>query len=162
MAVSKAKKSEILADLQKTVKDSASIVFVHFHGLTMAQTDEMRKALHAQNVGYTVAKKTLAKKAITEAGFEGTMPELPGEMAVAYGVDALAPAREIQSFAKKFDNRVEIVGGVFEGKIMDKAAMMTIANIPPLQTLRGMFLNIINSPIQRFAIALSAVAAKKS
>src|SRR3990167_7338986 len=33
--------------------------------------------------------------------------------------------------------------------------------IPSLQTLRGMFVNVINSPIQGLAIALDAIAKKK-
>ena len=39
--------------------------------------------------------------------------------------------------------------------------MISIATIPPLQVLRGMFLNVINSPIQRFAIALGQIAESK-
>jgi ribosomal protein L10 len=44
---------------------------------------------------------------------------------------------------------------------MDAAAMMSIATIPPLQTLRGMFVNLINSPIQRFAVVLDQIALAK-
>jgi hypothetical protein len=39
---------------------------------------------------------------------------------------------------------------------------LSIATIPPLQTLRGMFVNIINSPIQRFAVALDQIAKKNA
>jgi len=39
--------------------------------------------------------------------------------------------------------------------------MNEIANIPSLDVLRGMFVNIINSPIQRTAIALGQIAEKK-
>jgi ribosomal protein L10 len=38
---------------------------------------------------------------------------------------------------------------------------MSIATIPPLQTLRGMFVNLINSPIQRFAVVVNAIAEKQ-
>ena len=40
--------------------------------------------------------------------------------------------------------------------------MVAIASIPPLQTLRGMFAQLLNSPRQRFAVVLSAVAETKS
>jgi len=39
--------------------------------------------------------------------------------------------------------------------------MQEIATIPSLQVLRGMFVNVINSPIQGLAIALNAIAQKK-
>jgi hypothetical protein len=38
---------------------------------------------------------------------------------------------------------------------------MSIATIPPLQTLRAMFVNLINSPIQRMAVVLDQIAAVK-
>lgn len=162
MAISKAKKKDILDGLNTIVKDSGSVVFVNFHGLPMNDTTELRKALHAKEVGYTVAKKTLTRKAFAEAKIEGDMPELTGELALVYGKDMVAPAREVYAFQKKFDNKVSILGGVFEGKYMDKAGMMMVAQIPSIDTLRGMFVNIINSPIQRLAVSLSEIAKKKA
>jgi hypothetical protein len=40
--------------------------------------------------------------------------------------------------------------------------MNSIATIPPLPVLRGMFVNVINSPIQSLVIALSKVAEIKA
>ena len=39
--------------------------------------------------------------------------------------------------------------------------MQSIADIPGMKTLQGMFVNIINSPIQSLAVALSQIADKK-
>ena len=50
---------------------------------------------------------------------------------------------------------------MFEVKYMNASEMMSIATIPPLQTLRGMFVNLINSPIQRFAVVLDQIALTK-
>ena len=89
---------------------------------------------------------------------------LDGEVAAAYGggQDATAAARLVFEFGKKLTNRVQILGGIFEGKIVDKAAMEEIATIPSMQVLRGMFANVINSPRTRFAIVLSKVAETKT
>ena len=38
--------------------------------------------------------------------------------------------------------------------------MTVIASIPSMQVLRGMFVNVINSPIQGLVIALNAIAVK--
>ncbi len=89
------------------------------------------------------------------------MPELPGELALAFGDDELSPARGIFDFQKKLEGRVNIMGGVFEGAYKTREEMTVIASIPPLDVLRGMFVNIINSPIQRFAVALDQIALKK-
>jgi len=66
------------------------------------------------------------------------------------------------AFQKGHKENIEIVGGVFEGRYMNASEMMSIATIPPLQTLRAMFVNLINSPIQRFAVVVNAIAQKQN
>lgn len=162
MALTREKKGEILKKLKDIFGNSKSVVFVNFSGLPVSDTANMRNTLKEDNVGYFVAKKTLMKRALGEMDFKGEMPELEGEIAVAYGGDLTAPARGINEFAKKFNDNIAIAGGIFEGRYMDKAEMTKIASIPPLKTLYGMFVNIINSPIQRCAIALNQIAQSKA
>lgn len=162
MALTKVQKEEIVARVRDGIKAAKSVVFVNFHGLGVSDTNLMRKELQAQGTVYTVAKKTLLRLALTESGVAGEMPELPGEVAVAYGDDPVAPAGAIARFAKKYDKRLAILGGVFEGAFADRERMEMIAAIPGMQVLRGMFVNVINSPIQGFAVALSEIAKTKS
>ncbi len=160
MAINKAKKQDILVKLE-TVRESAdSIVFVHYKGLSVANTTAMRKELREKGVGYFVAKKTLMERAFGST-FTGTMPTLDGEIAIAYSEDAIAPAQNIKEFSTKFKDNISIVGGVFQGVFKNQDEMTAIASIPPLQTLRGMFAQLLNSPRQRFAVVLSAVAETK-
>jgi large subunit ribosomal protein L10 len=161
MAVSKEKKSEILDGLKKIVKDSASIVFINFHGLPVSESSAIRKELRGKGVGYSVAKKTLTRKALSEGGIAGTMPEMPGELGIVYGKDQIDPAREIYAFQKKLDKKLSILGGIFEGKFMNQSEMMAVAQIPGLKTLHAQFVNLINSPIQGFVMALSEIAKSK-
>lgn len=161
MAITKAKKQDILAKLEEVKNDSDSIVFVSFRGLPVSDTTAMRSELRDKGVGYFVAKKTLMKRAFGDA-FTGEMPELDGEIAVAYSADAIAPAQNIKTFAEKYKENLAIVGGVFEGAFKSREEMTEIASIPSLDVLRGMFVNVINSPIQGFVLALNALAEKKS
>ncbi len=161
MAVTKEKKAEVLEKLRKIVKDSESLVFINFHSLPVEESKTIRKALREKGVGYTIAKKTLTRKAISEGKFSGTLPELPGELGIVYGTDPIEGARGVYEFQKKLDKKIQIVGGVFEGKFMTKDEMTVIAQIPGLKTLQTMFVNLINSPIQRLVIGLNAIAEKK-
>ena len=56
---------------------------------------------------------------------------------------------------------MSIIGGIFEGKFLGGPAMMEIAMIPSRETLYAQFVNLINSPIQRFAVVLDAIANSK-
>ncbi|NVN96895.1 50S ribosomal protein L10 [Candidatus Nomurabacteria bacterium] len=161
MPITLEKKKELVAGLEKALKDAKSVVFVKFDKLTVADNNALRRSLQGEEVGYTVAKKTLLKRALSTFGITGDAPEIPGQIAVAYSTDLLASSRGIFGFQKTHKENVAIVGGVFDGRYMSAAEMTSIANIPPLQTLRGMFVNIINSPIQRFAVVLDQIAQTK-
>jgi len=162
MALSKNKKKEVIEKLEGAIKDAKSVVFVNFHGLKVGDTTQFRRKLRAEGVGFFVSKKTLTKRALDTKKYEGTMPELLGEVGIAYSADLIAPAREVYEFQKKFKDNLSILGGVFESKYMNKEEMMGIALIPSIDTLRGMFVNVINSPIQGFVMALSEIAKKKA
>ena len=163
MALTKAEKTGVLNNFNTIVKDAASMVFLHIKGITVNDINGLRSTLRENNGGYAVAKKTLFTKALADSSIAGDMPTLSGgELAVAYGSDLIAPAREIFSFKKKYNDLVTVVGGVFDGKYMTAAEMQAIAEIPAPQVLRGMFVNVINSPIQGMVIALNQIAEKKS
>lgn len=165
MAITKAKKESLLASAKDVLSKTSSVAFVAFRGLTVAEVNELRAGLKKEGVKYTVVKKTLLKKALDSGNVEGTMPELPGEVAFAYlkeGDDVTAPARTLQIFVKKFKEKLSLLGGVIEKKYLSLQEVKVVATIPATPVLRGMFVNVINSPIQRFAIALSEVAKTKS
>jgi large subunit ribosomal protein L10 len=162
MAITRQKKEEIVAKVTDVAKTAKTIVFAKFKGLTVAEQNEMRKAFRAQNIGYAVAKKTLIRRGLDTAKYEGEMPVLEGEIALAYGEDELAPARELAVFVKKFTDHLAFAGGVFGGKYVSREEIISIAAIPGLETLRAMFAQVINSPRQRFAVVLSKVAETKN
>jgi len=163
MAITKEKKIDIVGKVADALSNAVSVVFVHFKGLPVADTSAMRKALKLEGVGYYVAKKTLIKRALIARGYTGEIPDMPGEVAIAWSdTDPTTAARGIFEHGKKHKNTLTIVGGVFEGVFKDAVAMSAIATIPPVPVLRGMFVNVINSPIQSFVIALDQIATKKA
>ncbi len=161
MPITKAKKTETIEKLGKIMKEAKSLAFVNFHGLTVANATEMRRGLRAAEVGYVVAKKTLAKRALRDAGLLGEVPELAGELGIAYSGDEIGAPREAYVFQKKFEGKLALQGGVFGGKFVGQAEALALALIPSMQILRAQFVNLINSPIQGLVLALDGIARKK-
>ncbi len=165
MAITKQKKGEIVEKLKGIFAKSPSIAFVQFHKLTVANAQALRRKLRETGNGYYVAKKTLIRKSLEGGSVTGQLPELDGEVAVAFieqGDDVTAPAREVFSFEKKFDKAVQLIGGIFEGRFIGQAEVLSLATIPSRQTLYAQFTNLVNSPIQRLVVGLDQVAKKKS
>ncbi|MFA5933777.1 MAG: 50S ribosomal protein L10 [Candidatus Paceibacterota bacterium] len=162
MAIKKEKKVEIVSTIGSALKGAESIVFVNFNKLTVADSNTLRKNLREEGVGYLVAKKTLLKRVIDSLGISGDLPALDGQIAIAYAKDLLAPARGVYDFQKTHKDNLAIIGGVFEGKFMDRGQMESIATIPPREVLLSQIAYLLKSPMQRLAIAVNAVAGKKA
>lgn len=159
--LAKSRKDEMIKDLETSVKKSESVVFVNFHGMTVSDETVLRRELRNQGVGYKVSRKTLLKRALTGKA-TGEIPELGGEVAIAYSPDPTASPREIYNFQKTHKGILNILGGIFEGKFIGGEKMMEIAMIPSREVLYAQFVNLINSPIQRFAVVLDQIAKSKA
>jgi large subunit ribosomal protein L10 len=164
MAKTRDQKKEIVAHIEGALKGAASSVFVHFKGVTVAQESKMRRAFRAEGLGYTVAKKTLIRRALDNLGHNHSDVAMDGEVAVAYNTtssDSTLPANRIHAYSKELGGeKVVILGGIFDGKFVDAAAMQEIATIPSLLVLRSKLVNLINSPLSRIAVVLDQRAQK--
>ncbi len=156
----KSKKEEIIKDLEGAIKGSESLVFVNFHGLKVSDETKLRSSLREQGVSYKVGRKTLLKRAL-EGKAVGEVPELGGEVAIAYSKDAISSPREVYNFQKTHKGMLNILGGIFEGKFVDSAYMMELATIPSREVLLSKIAFLLKSPMQRLAIAVGEVAKKK-
>lgn len=164
MAITKAKKAEVVDSLQNELPQAGSVTFLSFTALTVADVSDLRRQLRANGVRYQVVKKTLLARALGDQ-VAGEMPVLEGNIAITWGSDQTASAREVYNWYKTTKDRgakIKILGGIFDSRYMDQKSMLEIATIPDQHTLRGMFVNIINTPIQQFATALWKIAEKKS
>ncbi|HVY36208.1 MAG TPA: 50S ribosomal protein L10 [Candidatus Paceibacterota bacterium] len=162
MAISKEKKGQIVASFSDILKGAETVVFVQFKGLTVKAANALRRKLTGAGVGYKVGKKTLLTRVLNERGYKGELPELSGEIAIAYGTDQIAPAREVYEFQKTNKDMLAIAGGIFEGEYKTKEAMLSIATIPSREVLLSQLAYLLKSPIQRLAIAVNEIAKQKS
>ena len=162
MAISRTKKEVVIERLKDIFDTARTIVFVQFDKVTAEEANTLRGACADEGVGYLVAKKTLIRKAFADSSFAGALPEMGGEVALAYGDDMLAPARLMGEQGKVLGERLAIVGGVFEKALVSQEKMQSIAAIPPLETLYAQFLTVIRAPVQGFASVLGQIADTKA
>ena len=162
MALTRAKKAELIASYSEALKGANSAVYVKFKGLSVADTSKLRSELFGANTHYTVVKKTLWKRATDAAKIKGEAPVTGEELAVVYGKDLLTPARLSYEFSKAHKDTFAILGGIFEGEFKSQTEMLSIATIPPREVLLSQLAYLLKSPMQRIAIGLSEVAKSKA
>jgi len=156
----KSKKEEMIKELEGVIKCSESLVFVNFHGLKVSDETILRRDLRDQGVNYKVSRKTLLARAL-KGKAEGEIPELAGEVAIAYSKDTISSPREIYNFQKTHKGILNILGGIFEGKFVSGSYMMELATIPSREVLLSKIAFLLKSPMQRLALAVNEVAKKK-
>ena len=154
-------KQPVVQEIAEKIDGAQSIVLVDHRGLTVAQDTELRRQLREAGVTYKVYKNTMMNFAFKGTVFEGLSDLLNGPSALAISKeDATAPARVLCNFAKTAD-KLEIKGGVVEGKVYDAAGIAAVSTIPSREELLSRLLGRMQSPIANFARVIKQVAEKE-
>ena len=125
-----------------------------------AAIDGAQSVVLVDHRGLTVYKNTMMNFAFKGTDCEGLSDLLNGPSALAVSKDdATAPARILCEFAKKAD-KLEIKGGVVEGKVVDPAALGEVAKIPSREVLLGRLFGSWQAPISSFARVIKQIAEK--
>lgn len=154
----KVEQVELLTD---KLRRSRAAVLTDYRGLTVAQIQDLRGRLRGADVEYRVVKNTLARRAAVDAGHDDFQQALTGPVAIAFSYDDLgAPVRLVQEFVRQTRLRVDIVGGLVEGRVMSGDQVRQLADLPSRETLIAQLMGTIQSPIATLATALNSPLAQ--
>ncbi len=155
MPKTRAQKEQMIHELTEAFRGSKSAAFSDYQGMTVAKITALRKQLSGAEVEYLVAKKTLLGLAAKAAGYDADFSQFPGMLGVAFGKgDEMAPAKIIGDAGK--DAPIKLVGGIFEGKVVDQAYVMALSKLPSRAQLLGQLLNVFQGPTAAFVRVLNA------
>ncbi len=153
-------KKPVIDEISSIIADAKSGVLVDHRGLTVAQDTQLRRELREAGVTYKVYKNTMMNFAFKDSAFDELTQHLEGPSALAVSKDdATAPARILGKFAKTAD-KLEIKGGIVEGKYYDAAGILEISKIPSREELLSRLLGSMKSPITNFARVMNQLAEK--
>lgn len=147
-------------EIEEKFKGAESAVIVEYHGLSVAETMDLRRKLRAEDVELKVYKNSLATRATDNAGYKELLEHLKGPNAIAFSSDAVAPSRVLVDFAKKHE-ALKIKAGLVEGSYVDQQRIQEISKLPNREGMLSMLLGCFQSPVRSFALAVKAVADQK-
>ena len=155
-------KKAVVEALAAKIKESTSVVFVDYKGISVAQDTELRKQFREAGVEYSVVKNTLTNFAAKNAGYDFA-EILNGTTAMASTTgDPIAPARVVCEFAKKNKGlNLSIKGGVVEGSVLTAAELNGFGELPSKNALVASVLGTFLAPISSLAFALDQVRIQK-
>ena len=154
-------KQAYVAELAEKLKAAAGGVLVDYKGISVEDDTKLRKELRENGVDYFVVKNTLLKRAAEVAGIEGLEPALSGTTAIAlHTEDIIVAPKLLYKKAEKSDGKFAIKLGFIDGKVISKEEVEEYAKLPSKETLLSQLVFMLQSPIQRVAIAINEIAKK--
>ena len=151
----RSEKSDFVQKLKDEIKDSSSVIVAHYDGLSVSETDSLRKEMRDNGAKFKVTKNRLTKIALADTPYESIADLFTGPTAIAYSSDPVAPAKVSVNFEKKLEN-FKIIGGGYEGKKIDLDKINFLATLPSLDQIRGILLSLLNAPAQKIASVVQA------
>ncbi len=146
----RSEKKDFVSSLKEEISNSSSVIVAHYSGLTVDQSESLRKEMRANGAKFKVTKNRLTKLAISDTKFKNISDLFSGPTALAYSADPVSPAKVAVSFEKKFEN-FKIIGGSYNGEKIDKEKINFLAKLPSLDELRSKLIGLISAPAQKIA-----------
>ncbi len=157
-----AQKQQFVDELAKKLESAAGGVIVDYKGITVAEDTALRKALREAGVDYFVVKNTLLRRAAEKAGITGIEEHLEGTTAIAiHESDIISAPKILYKQSQDSGDRFNIKTGFIGKEAITVAEVEEYAKLPSKEVLVSKLLFMLQSPMQRLAIAASEIAKKK-
>jgi large subunit ribosomal protein L10 len=157
LTLKKENKKQIAENLKERFSKSKVVIVTDYKGLDVMAINALRRKLREADIDYQVAKNTLLIRAS-----EGTDVAVikdyfvgPSAIAISYD-DPVAPAKVLTDFAKE-NKKLEIKAGVIGEKMLDVAAINSLAALPSRDVLLGQVLSAMNGVPTAFVRVLNGV-----
>ncbi|MFN0068441.1 MAG: 50S ribosomal protein L10 [Limisphaerales bacterium] len=153
-------KKAISAEYIARLNASPYFVVAEYTGLKVAQFTELRRRLRAAGARAQVVKNSIFRIAAKEAGAADLTGTLSGQVAVITGDrDISAAAKVLKNFTAEFD-KPKVKFGFLGNQRLDEAALKVLADLPPIEVLRGKLLGVLQAPAQQLVALLSTPASQ--
>ena len=134
-------------------------MIAQYQGLNVTELDKLRKELREKGILFKVTKNRITKIAIKDSPVKELEKYFTGPTAAAMSSDPITTAKILTKFAKTH-NKLKIVAGFMDGKVLDEKEVAIIATLPSLEEARAKIVGILASPAQKLVSILLAPGSK--
>lgn len=150
------KKQATVEELKDLLGKATITVVADYRGLSVAELTLLRRELYKEKAHFTVMKNTLLRRAAAGTELAEIVALFKGPTALAIGTgDQVLPVKILKEFLKKNKKENELRGGLMDGKALSDKDVVALADLPPLNELRGKLLGGIASPLTGMVMSLS-------
>jgi large subunit ribosomal protein L10 len=153
----KAKKHQVVGELDTFFADAKVAVVADLSGFTVAELTQFRRKLAAEKAKCRIGKNTLVKIATREGAFSEIEKLAKGPTAIVVGYeDPAGPAKATVDYLKAL-KKGSVKGGVLEGKLISADDVKGLAELPSKEQLLSSIMGGLDSGARGIAGLLEAV-----
>jgi large subunit ribosomal protein L10 len=156
----RAEKQNLTKEYLARLNASPFFIVVNYQGLKVGPLTELRKRLGKAGAEVHIVKNSIFRLAAKEAGVAELNGALSGQVAVVTGKkDVSAAAKVLKTFSAEFE-KPKIHFGYLNNNRLEPAALMALADLPPIEILRGKLLGLLQAPATKLAALLNTPASQ--
>src|SRR5258705_7508063 len=153
-------KQYISQEYVKRLNASPFFIVVEYTGLKVGPITELRKRLVKVGAEIHVVKNSLFRLAAKEARIADLNGTLAGQLAVVTGQkDVSSAAKTVKTFQAEFE-KPKIKFGYLNNQRLKSKDIMTLADLPSLDVLRGKIVGLLAAPATQLARIIQTPAAQ--
>lgn len=156
--MNKETKNQVIAELTEELNKVPVFYLADTSGLTVENTNKLRRICFNRKVRMKVIKNTLLKKAMERTGknYEGMYDTLHGVTSVFYAEAGNVPAKVIKEFRKKSEKPILKAAFIEETVFIGDDQLEPLVNLKSRNELIGEIIGLLQSPAKNVVSALQS------
>ncbi|KUG24959.1 lsu ribosomal protein l10p (p0) [hydrocarbon metagenome] len=156
--MNKQEKVESVAEIKSFVDSASALFLVDYHGIKVADVNQLRRDFRKEGTTYKVFKNTLLKRALQEnGGYDDLLDKLTGMTGIAFaGENFVAPAKIIKKY---FDDKknLRFKGCYIDSTFYGEDQLNVLASMPTKDEIMASIIGSIQNPATGIVGAINAV-----
>ena len=157
--MTKEAKKNYVAEMKKSFSSNEAILIAQYQGLNVNELDGLRKELRDKGILFKITKNRITKIALKDTPKKDLEKYFIGPTAAALSSDPISTAKILTKFSKS-NNKLKIIAGFMDGKVLDEKEVAIIATLPSLEEARAKIVGILATPAQKLVSILLAPGSK--
>jgi large subunit ribosomal protein L10 len=157
--MNKEAKKTYIEQMKKEFSSNEAVMIAQYQGLNVKELDMLRAELREKGIIFKITKNRITKIAIKDSPVKELEKYFTGPTAAAMSSDPIVTAKILTKFAKTH-NKLKIVAGFMDGKVLDEKEVAIIATLPTLDEARAKIVGILATPAQNLVSILLAPGSK--
>ena len=157
--MNKEAKKNYVTEMKNQFSTNESVMIAQYQGLNVNELDKLRKELREKGILFKITKNKITKIALKDTPVKDLEKYFTGPTAAAISSNPITTAKILTKFAKSH-NKLKIVAGFMDGKVLDQKEVAIIATLPSLEEARAKIVGILATPAQKLVSILLAPGSK--